>query len=119
MKKTLFTLFGLASLNAFAGPIIIPMPIHSSGGGGGDPKGLLALTLAVNTICITIFMILCAIWVIKKSKNPNFDKSFFEYCINLNWYNDLNIGGVNSMLWIIMNFLGLLFILARFFAKNL
>lgn len=118
MKKIVLSIIGLICFsNLFAiGPIIIPMPTHS--GGSGDPNALFALYLAANVICITIIMILSAIWLIKKSRNSDFDTSYQEFCIDIRMDNDYMIAGINTICIVCINAIALLFLLADLFLKN-
>ena len=119
MKKLFLLIIGLICFsNLFAiGPIIIPMPTHS-GGGSGDPNALFALYLAANVICITIIMILSAIWLIKKSRDSDFDKSYWEYCFDIS-LNGTVLAVLTSIIFVCINGLALLFLLADLFLKNL
>ena len=120
MKKLFLSIIGLICFsNLFAiGPIIIPMPIHS-GGGSGDPNAMFALYLAANVICITIIMILSAIWLIRKSNNCDFDTSYWEYCFDVSLNGNSALSGLNSVIFVCINALAFLFLLADLFLKNL
>lgn len=96
---------------------VVPMPIYH-GHGHVSPEAMVGLLIACNLFILAVFLIFVSRWLyLRYVKNDEYLDGFFNYTI---WDDFDSVGAcINTMCFIIINGIALLFVVANFFTKLL
>ena len=87
----------------FLSGIIIPIH-HNHSNGNGDPKVLIATYIALNLICILIFLFRITLWLINDKRGSFFKEVFMD--------KEFSGTHINTMFFLAFNFIALIIFIA-------